>query len=92
MDNQTILDRLIAAKPLAELVLEHDYLPSGNYNTVVQLSEIYKHLYKGNVQLHCGNCVKEMFVRLYKHYYPDAIKETEVKQMSNGERKTKKVK
>jgi len=79
MTEQQILDRLIAAKHLSELILEHDYLPSGNYNVVVGLSEIYTYLYKGNVQLHCGECVKEMFNRLYNHYYLEAIKKEEVK-------------
>ena len=88
MDEKVILDKLIAAKPLAELILLHDYLPSGNYNVVADLANIYKHIYKGNIQLHCSSCVKEMFVRLYNFYYPEAIKSTE----TNANRKTKKAK
>jgi hypothetical protein len=87
MDDKTILDKLIAAKPLADLIIDHNYLPSGNYNVVVSLSEIYTYLYKGNVQLHCPSCVREMFIRLYHYYYVDAIKELKPKE--NGTRQTK---
>lgn len=90
MDQKDILDKLIAAKPLADLIIDHNYLPSGNYNVVVSLSEIYTYLYKGNVQLHCPSCVREMFIRLYHYYYPDLIKE--FKPIENAKRQTKKTK
>lgn len=80
MDQKDILDKLIAAKPLADLIIDHNYLPSGNYNVVVSLSEIYTYLYKGKVELHCPSCVREMFIRLYHYYYPDLIKELTPKE------------
>lgn len=93
MDQKDILDKLIAAKPLADLIIEHNYLPSGNYNVVVSLSEIYTYLYKGKVQLHCPSCVREMFIRLYHYYYPDLIKELTPKEIqttnANPKSKTK---
>ena len=69
-------------------LLEHvvaEGILSGEYDKGTVLKATAQ---KGNIQLHCSSCVKEMFVRLYNFYYPEAIKSTE----TNANRKTKKAK
>ena len=90
MDKQTTLDKLIAAQPTADLVLNHGYLPQGSSMVVNTLNDIHKSTYGVGVQLYCSNCVVEMFKRLYNHLKPQLIEELTTKE--NGSRTTKKLK
>ena len=90
MTNRDILDKLIAAQPTADLVLNHGYLPQGSSMVVNTLNDIHKSNYGVGVQLYCSNCVVEMFKRLYNHLKPQLIEELTPKKDVN--RKTKKVK
>ena len=90
MLKQVHLDKLIAAQPVADLVLQHNYLPQGNSHVVSSLNEIHKEVYGRGVMLHCPSCVIDMFKRLYFHYKNELIAELEPVQV--GKRQTKKVK
>ena len=94
MDKQALkqsqLDKLIAAQPVADLVLQHNYLPQGNSHIVSSLNELHKTVYGRGVMLHCSSCVTDMFKRLYFHYKHQLIDELTPKENAKG--KTKKVK
>lgn len=88
MDKQTILDKLIAAEPVAKLVLEHNYLPQGNSHVINELNEIHKKIFNKGVMLHCGSCISDMIKRLYIHVKPQLINELTPKEVEQP--KTKK--
>lgn len=90
MDKQKHLDSLIAAQPVADLVLKHNYLPQGNSQIVSSLNEIHRQVYGKGVMLHCNSCITDMFKRLYFHYKNELIAELTPKENAKG--KTKKVK
>ena len=90
MDLQTKLDKLIAAQPVAELILKHNYLPSGNSHIIKSLNELHKEVYGKGVMLHCSSCITDMVKRLYNYTKPELIKQLTPKE--DGKRKTKKVK
>ena len=90
MDKQTILDKLLAAEPVADLVLKHNYLPQGNSHVINELNEIHRQLFNKGVMLHCSSCITDMMKRLYIHVKPQLINELTPKE--NGKGKTKKIK
>lgn len=91
MDAQTIVKELNAHAELAHLVIDHNYLPSGNANVVLALNAIHKEIYGHSVNLYCGSCIADMFKKLYTHVKPQMeAKLTETKTEPNASRKTKK--
>lgn len=90
MTKQQQLDILIAAEPVADLVLKHNYLPNGYSNVVNQLNDLHKTVYGKGVLTYCSSCITDMFKRLYFHYKHQLIDELTPKE--NASRKTKKTK
>ena len=82
MGHKEIIDQ---HRPLAELILQHGYAPSGSGAVVSQLEQIFISIGGKKVDKFCFSCVKNMFSHLYNHYYPTLIKEE-----SNGNKGRKK--
>lgn len=87
MTKQQQLDILIAAEPVADLVLKHNYLPNGYSSVVNQLNDLHKTVYGKGVMLHCSSCITDMVKRLYNHTKPQLINELTIIQDANGKTK-----
>lgn len=69
---------LIKHKELADLVLNHGYLPNGSAGVVHELNTIYMSLGHRKVDNFCPACIKEMFSILYNIHLPRLIAEETV--------------
>lgn len=76
MNKEEILNK---HKRLADLAINHGYVPQGSHGAVHELIELHKNLGMGKVDTYCSSCVFAMFNRLYTgFYFSEPIETTQV--------------
>lgn len=65
MNKQEILTK---HTKLADLAINHGYVPQGSHADVHELAELHKSESMGKVDMYCGDCIFKMFKRLYSDF------------------------
>ena len=64
----TAVERIAKHRDLIDLVINHDYMPSGNHDAFMDIANALREINKGGViNTNCSSCIREVFQMAAAH-------------------------